>query len=109
MGPIFHKKIPNYGSDAKNGYLFLKILKQGNLFFGKITPEHGYGPPTTSGTSPTNPNLRTTSGGQATLVWIHSVMVLEVSGQECFLSELVYRSHFETGWYAPTINWCDLL
>ena len=80
MGPIFHEKIPNYGSNfqnfpgaryanpknfekiAKNGYLFSeKTLKMGT-FFGKITPEHGYGSRAASGTSPTIPNLSTPPG-----------------------------------------------
>ena len=82
MGPIFHEKIPNCGSDfqnflgfatnpenfgknAKNGYLFLKKSLNMGTFFGKITPEHGFGSPAAGGTSLTNPNLRTPSPGSS--------------------------------------------
>ena len=55
------------------GLIFKISLKMGTFFsekslnmgtvFGKITPEHGCGSRAASGTSPTDPNLRTQSPG----------------------------------------------
>ena len=52
MGPIFHEKIPNYGSSfqnfekiAKNGYLFSeKSLNMGTFFWEKLPLNMGMGP-----------------------------------------------------------------
>ena len=85
MGPIFHEKISNYGSDLQKFWGFRiensqefwkfgvllwqemvtffsdKIPKYGYLrvFLEKITPGHGYGFWAAGGTSPINQNLST--------------------------------------------------
>ena len=49
---VFFARIPNYGSD-------FRPISWKNPQTKKITPAHGYGSWAASGTSPTNPNLRT--------------------------------------------------
>ena len=55
-----------------------KIPKYGYLFFGKITPEHGYGAGSWAAgdTSPTNPNLSTPPRAQV------DNLILQLSGRQ---------------------------
>ena len=64
-------------------------------FFGKNTPEHGYGSQAASGTFPTNPNVRTPPGsGALPGVWDYRTFRRQNGQFYCVLAQIIDRANF---------------